>query len=76
MIDEKEQRPPKLCRFLLWVSVSPEERKDALVAFDEGWREAAEEFGERYATLWAIRQGLRGLPYGLVVFFLRLTGLI
>jgi len=64
--------PLKIIRFLVWASASSEQRDDALTTFDELFENAYDEFGPVYAHWWSLSQGLRSLPYGLIVFLMKL----
>lgn len=76
----KEKRsPPKIARFMVWLSAAKDNREDILITFDEMFDGAVEEFGVIYGYAYAWSQAVRSLPYGaaaltlkIISFFVRL----
>lgn len=68
--------PPKLARFLVWLSTEKETREDMLVAFDEMHYRAVSEFGPGYAYLYSMLQGIRSVPYRAPSILLKLAAVI
>lgn len=71
-----EKSPPKVARFLVWCSATPENREDILIAFDEMHSLTAAQFGERYARAYSTWQGVRSLPFGVVTWSIKIFSLI
>lgn len=68
--------PPKLARFLVWVSTEKEMREDILIAFDEMHHRTACEFGVTYAYVYSTFQGIRSVPYRVPSILLKVLAAI
>lgn len=68
--------PHKIVRYLVWSTASTENKEDILVAFDELFEDVYEKFGPVYAHLWSVGQALKSLPYGWVLWVLKIGTLL
>jgi hypothetical protein len=71
--DGQAREPPKFMRFVIWCS-GGKLKDDALEAFDELFRSAAEKFGYRYALVWGASQCIRSFPRALWSLLIKLFG--